>query len=432
MISVKRVVFCLGVGLVLSGCAAALFAQGGRANAVPKSARPNPADPATSPLDANQRFAYDAVRAAVALPQTEPQDRLRVLAAAASVIAPIRPALAKSYSGEGLRVEQDLIQRGETPATSMLGSGPADCKAVQSLVESIPAQRVDVAEPSLVAAVAACPALSVNVRRLIDAGLEEKKLAPRATLALMERAGLSSSWSQEEFEKLFDRLPMDAVAMQQKAPNLATMYAGAAGKMDEAVAKKSGLRLLLWLGKLPESGDRAIAVNVTSGAMKDALGAKDFEDALASDVMVRQVVQNAGGKGEISQPMDESISVLKAMQSAKADRVQELESLPPSRRAREAAASGFASGSGGDLKQASRYFDLAFSSLNSVWDDRDNVRDAAAIVQEVSEAAAQVNSIDALQRTRGLDDTAAQAIGMISVARVVSGDQQPKPTSASR
>jgi hypothetical protein len=248
----------------------------------------------------------------------------------------------------------------------------------------------------------------------------------------MERAGLNSTWSQQEFEKLFDSLPMDATTLQQEAPSLATMYAGAAGKTDKAAAKKSGLHLLLWLGKLPESGDRAIAINVTSGTMKDALGAKDFEDALASDVMVRQVVQSAGRKGEISQPMNESISVLKAMQSAKADRVQELEALPSSRRAREAAASGFASGSSGDLKQASRYFDLAFSSLNSVWSDRDTVRNAAAIVQEVSEAAAQVNSMDALQRTRGLDDTAAQAIGMISVARVVSSTQQTNPTSANR
>jgi hypothetical protein len=432
MISVKRVVLCLSVGLVFSGCGSALFAQGGRANSVPKSARPNPPDPATKPLNAHERFAYDAVRAAVALPQSEPQDRLRVLAAAASVIAPIRPALAKSYSSEGLRVEQELIQRGETPAASMLGSGPVDCKAVQSLVESIPAQRVDVAEATLVGAIAACPTVSLTVQRLIDGGMDEKKLAPRAALALMDHAGLSSAWSQEEFVKLFDSLPMDAAAIQREAPNLATTYAAAAGKMEKAAAKKSGLQLLLWLGKLPESGDRALSISVTAGAMKQALGPKDFEDAMASDVMVRQIAQKAGGPGQVSRPMDDSISVLKAMQAGKEDRVQELEALPPSRRAREAAASGFASGTGGNLKLASRYFDLAFSSLNAVWSDRQGVRDAAEIVQEVSEAAAQVNSMDALQRARGLDDTAAQAIGMISVARVVSGNQQAGATSASR
>jgi hypothetical protein len=42
----------------------------------------------------------------------------------------------------------------------------------------------------------------------------------------------------------------------------------------------------------------------------------------------------------------------------------------------------------------------------------------------VSEAAAQVDSLDALRRTRGLDDAAAQAIGMISVARVVASGEQ--------
>ena len=113
--------------------------------------------------------------------------------------------------------------------------------------------------------------------------------------------------------------------------------------------------------------------------------------------------------------------MLKAMQSAKDDRLKELEALPAPQRAREAAASGFASGTADDRTLASRYFDLAFSSLNSVWSDREKLKDAPGIVQEVSEAAAQVDSADALRRTRELDDPAAQAIGMISVARVVAG-----------
>jgi len=58
-----------------------------------------------------------------------------------------------------------------------------------------------------------------------------------------------------------------------------------------------------------------------------------------------------------------------------------------------------------------------------VWSEREVQRDAAGIVQEVSEAAAQVDSEDALRRTRGLDDPAAQAIGMISVARVVESGE---------
>jgi hypothetical protein len=428
----NKVIPLLAFSLVLLVAHPLLLAQGGRANAVPSGAKVNPPDPATKPLDARKRFAFDVVRAAVALPQSEPQDRLRVLAAAASVITPIRPALARSYSREGLRVEQDLIQRGEQPATSMLNSGPVDCKAVQTLVESIPAQRVDAAETTLVAAIGACPAVSSSAQKLIDGGLDEKKLAPRATLALMEQAGLHSAWSQDKFEKLFNSLPPDAAKLQLEAPNLAAMYARASSEVDHDVAKKTGLRLLLWLGKLENSGDRTVAVNVTTGAMKQVLGAKDYEDALASDVIARQVAQSAGGEGEISHPMDESVSVLKAMQSANEDRMQQLETLPPSQRAREASASGFASGTGGDHKLASRYFDLAFSSLNQMWSNRDTVRNAPAVVQEVSEAAAQVDSLDALRRARGLDDPTAQAIGMISVARVVASREPTDPTSASR
>ncbi len=428
MILVNRAILCLA--LVGTGSA---FGQGGRANEVPRGSKTNAADPTTKPLDSRKRFAYDVVRAAVALPQNEPQDRLRVLAAAASVISPIRPLLAKGYSREGLRVEQDLIQRGIQPGISMLNSGQVDCKAVQVLVDSIQPQSVDAAEPTLVAAISVCSAVSASAQKLIDSGMEERKLAPRATLALMEHAGLKSAWSQEHFEQLFDSLPSDVEKMQHEAPNLAAMYARASGEVTPAAAKKAGLRFLVWLGKMDESGDRTVAVNVTTGAMKTALGEKGYDEALSGDVMARQVAQSAGGEGEISHPMDESASVLDAMQSATVDRMQELETLPPSQRAREAAASGFASGTGGDVKLASRYFDLAFSSLNAVWSDRQSVRGAPSVVQEVSEAAAQVNSVDALRRARALDDSAAQAIGMIAVARVVANKEQATTkTSASR
>ncbi len=418
--------------LALAGTGTA-FGQGGRANEVPRGGKANAVEPTTKPLDARQRFAYDVVRAAVALPQSEPQDRLRVLAAAASVISPIRPLLAKSYSREGLRVEQDLIQRGVQPGVSMLTAGAVDCKAVQGLVESIQPQSVEAAETTLVAAISTCPAVGASAQKVIDAGMGEKKLAPRATLALMDRAGLKSAWSQEHFEAMFDSLPSDAQRMQHEAPNLAAMYARMAGEVAPGAAKKAGLRMLLWLGKMDASGDRTVAVNVTTGSMKSALGEKEYNEALAGDVMARQVAQSAGEEGEISHPMDESASVLDAMQSATVDRIRELETLPPSQRAREAAASGFASGTGGDVKLSSRYFDLAFSSLNAVWGDRQSTPSAPSIVQEVSEAAAQVSSVDALRRARGLDDTAAQAIGMIAVARVVaSKEQTTTKTSAIR
>ena len=427
----NRAILCVALGVSLFSPLA--MGQGGRADAVPRGAKVNPPDVTKKPLDPRKRFVYDVVRTAVSLPQGEPQDRLRVLAAAAAVIAPIRPLLAKEYSHEGIRLERDLIQRGEQPSVSML-NGPVDCKDVRMLVEGIPAQRVDAAETSLVAAIAACPAVAASAQKLIDAGMAEKKLALRATMALMDHLGLSAAWSQEKFEQVFNSLPTDAEEMQHEAPELAAMYARVAGEVDRNAAKNAGLRFLLWLGKLPESGDRTVSVNVTAGAMKEVLGEKDYEDALASDVMARQVAQSAGGEGEISQPMDESVSVLKAMQSAKDDRILELQDLPPTQRAREAAASGFASGSGGDRELASRYFDLAFSSLNSVWSNRQSVRNAAGIVQEVSEASAQVDSVDALRRTRGLDDATAQALGMISVARVVANKEQANTnvTSASR
>jgi hypothetical protein len=411
------------LSFVLLSPSGTIWGQGGRAGAVPKGAKASAPDASPKTLNPHQRFAYDVVLAAVALPQSNPQDRLRVLASAASVIAPLRPALARVYSREGLRLEQELIQRGEQPTTTMLSAGPVDCKAVQTMVESIPAARVDAAEVSLVAAVGSCGSVRLSAQRVIAAGLEEKKLAPRATLALMERSGLSSTWSREKFDKVFDSLPTDAGSMAREAPNLAVMYSAAAGAVGAGAAKSAGIRFLLWLGKLPDSGDRSMAVNVATAAMKQALGDKGYEEALASDIGVRQVAQSAGGNAEISQPVEESASVLKAMQSAKEDRVQELEALPSSQRAREAAASGFASGTGGDQKLASRYFDLAFNSLNSVWSERETQKDAAGIVQEVSEAAAQVNSEDALRRTRGLDDPAAQAIGMISVARVVESGE---------
>ncbi len=403
-------------------CPAGLvFGQGGRANSVPKGAKVTAPDPANRNLDEHSRFAYDVVRSAVALPQGEAQDRLRVLAAAAKVIAPIRPALAKTYSREGLRVEQELIERGEEPVTSMLSAGPVDCSAVQRMLERVPPPRVSAAEPTLVAAVGACEGVTLTVQRLIEAGLEQRSFAPRATLAVMEKVGVSSAWSREKFAKVFAELPKDAEKSKAEAPALATLYAQAASGVEHDAAKASGVELLLWLGKLEDGGDRRVAVNVLTEAMKMALGEKDYEEALASDVAARQVAESAGAEGEITRPVEESASVLLAMQSATEDRAQELERLPNSQRAREAAASGFASGSGGDKKLAARYFDLAFQAVNAVWSERATRQDAAEVVSEVCEAAAQVDAVDALRRARGLEDSAAQAIGMIAVARVVGG-----------
>jgi hypothetical protein len=89
-------------------------------------------------------------------------------------------------------------------------------------------------------------------------------------------------------------------------------------------------------------------------------------------------------------------------------------------RARQAAAYGFASGTSGDKKAASSYFDVAFAALNDVWKDRAPDTNVAAVVEEVSEAAANVDPVQALTRAQKLDDSSAQAISMLAVARVVA------------
>jgi hypothetical protein len=48
-------------------------------------------------------------------------------------------------------------------------------------------------------------------------------------------------------------------------------------------------------------------------------------------------------------------------------------------------------------------------------------QNAAAVIEEVSEAAAQVDSVNALTRAENLRDPSAEAIAMLAVARVVAG-----------
>jgi hypothetical protein len=105
------------------------------------------------------------------------------------------------------------------------------------------------------------------------------------------------------------------------------------------------------------------------------------------------------------------------------DKTKEISELAPSLRAREAAAHGFASGTDGNRKLADRYFDIAFSAVDEVWSRRSRQANASALVEEVSEAAAQVDAVAALKRAQQLGDPSAQAISMLAVARVVAGQQ---------
>src|SRR5476651_733302 len=74
------------------------------------------------------------------------------------------------------------------------------------------------------------------------------------------------------------------------------------------------------------------------------------------------------------------------------------------------------------FRSASRYFDMAFAAADEAWDARTPQVDAASLVQEVGEAAAQVNSMNALVKAQSMRDPSAQAIAMLAVARVVASN----------
>jgi hypothetical protein len=107
------------------------------------------------------------------------------------------------------------------------------------------------------------------------------------------------------------------------------------------------------------------------------------------------------------------------------DQSERLRELPAAERARAAAAHGFAAATAGDKSQASKYFDMAFVAADDAWDSRTQENNAennaVGVVQEVGEAAAQVDSVNALERAQKLRDPTAQAITMLAIARVVAG-----------
>lgn len=370
------------------------------------------------PADSSRKFVLDVVRSAVALPESDPQDRLRVLATAAQVTSPIDPQLARQFTREGVQIETRLVAAGEDPAVSLLASGQADCAAAQQFVESLPPNAVDRAEQSLIGAVTTCPGqtLSAAQRKLQGAGAP----APRATLAVMQAAGLKSGWSQQEFDDVFSSLPGDAEPLRADAPALAQLYAEAAPAMDKAVAQRAGLALLEWLGHIDaDAPERNVAVNTAVDAMK-SLFRDRYQDILSANVAAQHVAQTAGQGGELSPPPEEVATVQSAAADNGPDAQQALNDMPASQRAREAAAHGFVSGTSGDSDSAGRFFDTAFSALDEVWSNRSPQMNAAAVVEEVADAAAQVDPVMALQRAQHLQDPAAEAIGMLSIARVVA------------
>ena len=370
-----------------------------------------------------QKFVLDTVNMAVALPQPDTQDRLRVLAAAANVVSPIDQKIAKTLWREGVRIESELIQLGRTPAVSLMARGQADCASAQSFVENVSENSVVPAEQSLIGALTSCKTQTLDlISRKLDTALKKRIVAPRVLMATMEAEGTKSQWSQQHFEEMFKSLP-DAQENAAEAENYAAMYARMGGEVEVGTAKRAGLQLLDWLAKLDDSGLRTLAINITTGAMKQTLGEQGFRDVLSSDVVAGSMVQNAqnGAAPKVERPPLESASVLEAMKNNGADQSDRLREMPASQRAREAAAHGFAAGTSGDKQQASKYFDMAFAAVDEVWEQRTPEQDTAAIVEEVSEAAAEVDSVNALTRAQKLRDPSAQAIGMLAVARVVAG-----------
>jgi hypothetical protein len=377
-----------------------------------------------SRFDPGKQFVVDVVRAAVALPQADPQDRLRVLSAAAHLISPMSRAMARRYAREGARIEAELLAHAQRPAVSIFASGQVDCAAAQVFLDSVPDAQLVNAEQSLVGIITSCPQQLESILRKLEGALQQGKVAPRALLAAMETAGLSSRWSQTQFGNLLASLPGEADEARPDIPSYAAVMASMAPVVDKDVARKAGLEFLGWLGKMNDSGERNFAINMTSSVLKDVLGQAAYDEALAGDPVLRMLTASASRSPQVQVPASaqENVSVVSALRDG-ADRFETVAQLPASLRAREAAAYGFAAAQRGDRNSADRYFQLAFSSTEEVWAKREQQADAPAVVQEVSEAAAQVDAVTTLKRARGLPDPAAQALSMLAVARVVEGQQ---------
>jgi hypothetical protein len=377
-----------------------------------------------SKVSARKRFAMEVLRTAVALPQPDPQDRLRVLNSAAGVAAPLSPKLARSLAREGAQLELELITAGQAPAVSLLASGHADCTTAAHFVEAIPTRAVQQAEDSLLGALSLCPKQTFEpARQKLEAALNDGTLAARALLALMETAGPRSAWSQERFVKMFSTLPREAERFAGEAPHFAAMFVRMAPEVERDAAREAGMKFLEWLSRLEAGNERNFAVNLATDALQQALGPGAYEEALRGNVVAAGVARTAGEPAEIEHAEYESVSVLQAMGQRGTDRTEEISKMPASLRAREAAAHGFATGTEGDRKLAERYFEIAFAALDELWKERRN--DAPAVIEEVSEAAAHVDAVAALVRAQQLDDPTAQAISMLAVARVVVGAQEP-------
>ncbi len=387
-------------------------------------------------LEARKRFVLDVLQSAIALPQSDPQDHLRVLLSAARVASSVSAKLSRSLARQGIEVETQLIATGQKPAVSMLESGLVDCSAVAGFVDAVRPESIHEAEQSLIAAVGACPKQALEgIQRELTDGMRQGSAAPRLLMSAMEAAGAKSAWTAQQFSDVFSSLP-DAPTSGALAPAFADLYHQFAGNLDAPAVRSAGLKLLSWLGKVPTSPERVQAVTTAAEAMKKALGPEEYNEALQSDVMASQAAQVAGQPFEVPPPDDGDSTVLVSrLFGQKEDKSAELEDMPAPRRAREAAAYGFAAAQDGDNSRAQRYFDTAFAALNEAWSQHRPGEDVVGMVEEVSQAAAHVDPVQALSRAQKLLlETPAQAVSMLTIAQVVLAKQeiQGPPRSAAK
>lgn len=375
--------------------------------------------PLLKPKGAKAGFVLDVVRSAVAVPQPDDRDHLRVLSEATQVARLADPRLARQLAHQGAQLEGAMIARGETPELSLFGTGLVDCPTIAQFVQSLPANAADRAQDQLSGAVQFCgKQLTEPVQMKLTQALDNGVIAPRPILQLADAAGPNSRWAQATFNKLFSSLPSDTKNGGTLAGDLAQVFTRLAPEVDRDAAQKAGLSFLDWLGKLDAGSERDAAISTVAETLKKSLGDEAYNRALEEDPMARQAAQlGANGPGEApGTPAGDPEAELNAKLGT--DDLAALAKLPAKERARAAAAHGFDAGTGGDRNLADRYFDVAYDALNEVWTDGSG--EAAAVVSEVNDAAAQVNAVVALRRAQALRDAGAQAIGMISVARVVA------------
>jgi hypothetical protein len=427
--------------IVLTLTLASCFADAQEKQKVPPHPTRHTAGPAVGVSAAPQqlaqrsKFALNVLQSAVALPQNDPQDRLRVLVSAAQLANSLSPKLKASLAREGIDLESRLIGGGQQPQASMVESGIVDCTAVGGLVDALRPEAMASADRTISAAVHSCPKQSLEpVERKLSDALQHGAAPPRALMSAMQVAGAKSNWTLEQFDPVFANLPdPKEPSSVRNAPLYAGLYENFAPGVDVASARNAGVKLLAWIGKMDNAPERIQAATTATRAMKKVLGVQRFQEVIESDPIASQAAQLAGQPAEMPLPDEENQVQIGKLDTSQ-DHSADLENYPAPRRAREAAAYGFAAGSRGDTRLAQRYFDIAFTALNDVWSNQLPGIDVPSIIGEVSQAAANVDPVAALQRAQRLQDNSSQALSMIAIAQTVLNRQpaQNRPRLAER